>query len=259
MFEGAIVNRGMGLVLFGMIAALSGCATSTTDDGQQAARSAGGLMPAVTPSQDASYAADQKQVKLLGLRTISYDEYETFIKTASESKPESDVALLTDIDAPPKTEDAPAEEDDAGAEFDDTADEVATPVIAELVDGRPMITEVPAHPGGLTGSSVDDARAAAETAARANMVRTVLAYQVNPATTVADLLDAELSEVELDMLSAQVVKTTWLDEKTLEVEIQIPVGDIVSELERKFSEADFSPLKSIDQGKYFAAKGVGKI
>ncbi|MCZ6815276.1 MAG: hypothetical protein O7F76_01110, partial [Planctomycetota bacterium] len=205
---------------------------------------------------------DQKQVKLLTQRTIDYEDYETFIKTAAES--ESEVVLLTDIDASPEDMDASTEDDDTPDDTgedtgDSTGNEDATPVNAELVDGRPTLNQVPAHPGGLRGSPVDTVKSAAESAARKNLIRTVLAYQVNPATTVGDLLDTELSEVELNMLSAQVVTMTWLDETTLEVEIQIRAGNIFVELKGKFDEADFSPLKSIDQDKYFTAKGVGKI
>lgn len=259
-FEGVNVNRGMGLVLAGMLVAFPGCAKSATDDGNRAARSVGGRMPTATPNEDSSYAGDQKQVKQLTKRTIAYEDYETFIKTAAESESESEVVLLTDIDASPEDMDASTEDGDTPEDTgDETGDEDATPVNAELVDGRPIFDQVPAHPGGLRGSPVDTVKSAAESAARKNLIRTVLAYQINPATTIADLLEAEPSEVELGLLSAQVVLMTWLDETTFEVEIQIRAGDIVSELKSKFDEADFSPLKSIDQNKYFTAKGVGKI
>lgn len=218
-------------------------------------------MPVATPSQDASYASDQKQVKLLAERTISYEDYGTFIKSATASAPATSAALMSDTGTPPESADT-AEHADAGDSQEGAEDvkaEEPAPVTLELVDGRPLVSQVPEHPGGLTGEVIDKARAAAEADARARLIQAVLAFQINPVTTVGDLLGADASEVKLDMPSALIVQMTWLDAKRLEVEVQVPVNDFIVELQTKFNQADFSPLKGLDQNKFFMAKGVGKV
>lgn len=99
-----MLRNGLACVLL-VIALVSGCQKSP-DQPRQAQQAVGGLMPAGEPGVDLEYVADQKQVKLLPAREVSYEPLDVFRKAnaAAAMKHESASPMAKSDAAEPSSE-----------------------------------------------------------------------------------------------------------------------------------------------------------
>jgi hypothetical protein len=223
-----------------------------------------------------TFVSDQTQVKLLAEQTVSYEPLETFrtAKANGGSKPE---AAEGADDAADESGDSPAKGGGAldaaksllssltggkkgskPAEPDDEKPAEPAPPL-NLVDPRGPMNQIPAHPAGKTGPAVEKAKEDAVKAAKGEMIRAVFGVKPDPSGTLAELLSIEPNADTLELPSLQIVGMKWLDQKRLEVEVQVLAADVVHAIKLKFPDDDLPLDAAFDPNKAVEAKGVGEL
>lgn len=256
-------------------------------------------MPGGALAADHDYVVDQTQVKLLSAVSTSYDPYETFIKEEPRGSDMADaggrmasagdpggrssswwqrIAGRMMGGGPPAGMDPGGDDGasisdqaktlekmlrDQGLDVTVTTDEDGTPTFniggPSLVDARPEVTAIPPKPASRPGMSFESTKTAAVAEARKNLIKTILATNIDEELTIGDEVDVDAESADWTLDDLQVVAMTWLDADRLEVEIQISVENLLIELEDTYPEADLSALEDVDQDKCFTAKGVGNF
>ncbi len=274
------MSRRICCCLFSVLLVTAGCAKSS-DENRRAQHARAGLMGGPGPEVDLGYLADQAQVKLLPDPGVTFQPYEIGVdksalasagsggmpggaapgggswwqriagrlKSGGSGEPPTGMPMpgMTPDDATP-SDDAPADAGDA---------ELAGRL--GLVDKRPVVNAMPPKPGARPGMDLESARTGALADARSKMKSAILDAEIEDEWTLADDLDVDSEDAELELANIEVVAMSWVDGDRLEVEVQITVENVLGELKTAFPDADLSDLEELDQQKCFVAKGVGGI
>jgi len=159
--------------------------------------------------------------------------------------------------APPAAaEEAPAKgvDEESGAPA-----KPAAPAV-KLVDPRGTPAEIPPAPPGVTPEQLTAVRAAARADAIKNLMKVAYSLPLEPpGNTVGKAIGQSPDKFPNEPDGVNVFDAKWSDDQTLEVEVEITIGQLTKSLSTTFEGVSFDPLSSLDQGKAITAKGSAKV
>ncbi len=252
---------------------------------------AGALMPPGRPAIDISLLLDQTSVTLVKKTEIAYGP----LKKGSDEKTASDDdakpskkpakaakgAKVASGDAKPQKrtkigsalsramgmiprrggsakQAAPASTDD---EDEETKEPPATPKppAVKLADAHGAAAEIPEAPATLTPEQMNGIRAAAKADAVKNLMKVAYSLPLTPGSTVGDAIGQPSDKYPGEPEGVNVFEAKWIDNETLEVQVELTVGQLLAALTTQFEDNDFKPLEALDQDKVITAKGTAKV
>ncbi len=163
---------------------------------------------------------------------------------------------------PPLNESPPSEDrDDKPEQGDDNRASGKRPDRGPaVVDAREANEEIPQHPTGQGRERIDAVRAAALTDAGTRLIEFVLGLPLDEGRTVGQTIGKETpDQFEGFLVGLYVAEARWADPDTLELDVQITLEQLISELSGKFPEVSFDGLKRFGPGKAVSATGRAKL
>jgi len=252
---------------------------------------AGALMPPGRPAIDISLLLDQTSVTLVKKTEIAYgplkkgsddkaasdDDAKPSKKPAkaakganvasSDGKPQKRTKIgsalskaMGMIPRPGSTAKPPATPpaDDEEAESDE-ADEQPKPPTVKLADAHGAAAEIPEAPATLMPEQMNGIRAAAKADAVKNLMKVAYSLPLTPGSTVGDAIGQPSDQYPGEPEGVNVFEAKWIDSETLEVQVELTVGQLLTALTTQFEDNDFKPLEALDQNKVITAKGTAKV
>lgn len=156
---------------------------------------------------------------------------------------------------PPAT---PPADDEAESEESDEPAKPKPPAV-KLADAHGAAAEIPEAPATLTPEQMNGVRAAAKADAVKNLMKVAYSLPLTPGSTVGDAIGQPSDQYPGEPEGINVFEARWVDNETLEVQVELTIGQLLTALSTQFEDNDFKPLEALDQGKVITAKGAAKV
>lgn len=158
-----------------------------------------------------------------------------------------------------------AENGDEEADSESESEAAPTPAASKAarplkaMDRREELANFPDPPTSYTPEQVQAVRNAAEAEAQKSLLRAVFSSPLDPTSTVGEAIGQGVDDFPGKLEGLEVIRATWKDDKTLEIEVQINVLSLVDGLSKAYEGVTFDPLKALGEDKFVAAVGTAKV
>gem|GEM_PF-4504617 len=266
-------------------AALAGCQKADPNAAPEHALGdqPGALMPVQPPPADLSPLLSQESVQLTKKIDISYGPLRKRAEKPAEKPGDETIAIEDDEGAgaaatkkaPARTADAgkPKKRTRLGAALSGTmgalgsAPKRGRPVAnaggadrgVPLVEAKGEPAEIPEPPKEISAQQLQAVEAAARADAIRNLMRAAYQLPLGEGQTVGAAVEEDPDEYPTEPKGVIIISAEWVDDDTLQVEVEITIERLIESLSAAFSNVSFDALNKLGKSKALVARGSAKV
>lgn len=128
-----------------------------------------------------------------------------------------------------------------------------------LVDASGEPAEIPDPPKEISAQQLQAVEAAARADAIRNLMRAAYQLPLEDGRTVGAAIEEDPDEYPTEPKGVIIIAAEWVDDETLQVEVEITVERLIESLSAAFGNVSFDALNKLGEGKALTAKGSAKV